>query len=59
MTPKAAIFDAGDKAWYLLDNEHTNVPKPIPVYEYTVIKRSLLCDCQLQEENGMNFYMNL
>ena len=57
MTPKAAIFDAGDtlllsnldKPWYLHCNEHNNVPIPIPAYDYIVINRSLLSDCQLQE----------
>ena len=53
--PNAAIVDAGDtlllskldKPWYLKCNECNNVP----VYDYTVINRFLLCDCQLQGKN--------
>ena len=37
-----------DKPLYLHCNEHDNVPIPIPTYDYIVINRSLLCDCQLQ-----------
>ena len=59
MTPKAALLDAGDtfllchldKSCYLLCNEHNNVPIPVSAYTYTVINRSLSCDCQLQGGN--------
>ena len=59
MTPKAAILDAGDTLllsnldipWYLHCTEHNNVPVLIPTYDYTVIKRPLLCNCQLQGGN--------
>ena len=59
MTSKAAILDAGDtlllsnmdKPWYLYCSEHSNVPIPIPACVYTVINRSLLFNCQLQEGN--------
>ena len=56
MTPEAAILDAGDihllskldKHLYLCCDEFNNVPIPIPAYEYSVINRLLLCDCQLK-----------
>ena len=61
MTLKAEILDAGDtillsnlyKPWYLHCNEHKNVPIPIPAYDYSVINRSWLCDCQLQRRNEL------
>ena len=57
MTTTAAVLDAGqtlrlshlDKPWYFHCNEYNDVPMPIPSYSYTVINRSLLCDCQIQE----------
>ena len=56
--PKTAISGVGDVLLlrsldipcYLLCNEQNNVPIPIPSY-YTMINRSLLCDCQLQGRN--------
>ena len=56
MTSKAAILDDGktllwgnlDKPWDLHCNEDNNVLIPIPAYDYTVIKRYLLCEYQLQ-----------
>ena len=55
MAPKAAILDAGDtllfsnldKPCYLHFNKHNSIPVPIAACDYTVINRSLLCDCQL------------
>ena len=40
-----------DKPWYLHCNTCNNVPIPILAYDYTVIDRSLLCNCQLQGGN--------
>ena len=59
MTPNAAILDALDTLllsnldmpWYLHCNVNNNVPIPILAYNYTVINRLLLCDCQLQGGN--------
>ena len=51
MTTNAAKLDAEDTF------NDKNVPIPIPTYEYTVINRSLLCDCQMQR--GNEFYVNL
>ena len=53
------ILDAGDsllssnldRLSYLHCNKHNSVWKPIPAYDYTVIKKSLLCDCQLPGGN--------
>ena len=59
MTPKAAILKAQntpllsntDKPWFLHCNEHNIVLSTISTYDYSLIIKSLLCDCQLQEEN--------
>ena len=61
MAPKAAILYSVDtpllsnldKPWYLSSNEHNSVPIPIPAYDYSVISRSLLCDCHLQGGNEL------
>ena len=59
MVQKAAIFDAGEtlllgnvsKPWYLHCKDLNCVLIPIPLYAYTVIKKSLLYDSQLQGGN--------
>ena len=55
ITPKVAILDAGDnlllsnlyKPWFLYCNEHNTVPIPIPAWDYNIINRCLLFDCNL------------
>ena len=45
------LLNNQDKPRYLHCNEHSSVPIPIPIYDYTVINRSLPCDCQQQGGN--------